>query len=1104
MFRNKTRNSIPAHHVTPKHFEENQRTLREIKDFCAKHLKKDSSCEASPVFVNKYDDNRPFVSVRLYDYEVTALLDSGANRSVVGNAGLEILEILQLKVQRTAHKFVTTADGARQEVSGVVSLPICAENTCKVISAFVVPSLKHSFILGSDFCREFRVSLDFGKEKWNVGNRMDRVSELHVTGTQPRGEALVGWDQFSTNEVERIQRVMKEFKTLGSQGKLGRTHKMVHHVDTGDAAPIKQKQYLMSPYMLEHLNRELDKMIEMDIVEPSMSEWSSPVLLVKKANGDYRFCFDGRKLNAVTKRDSYPLPFVDRILNMLSESKYISSVDLRSSFWQIPLSPESREKTAFAIPGRGLYHFKVLPFGLSNAAQCQQRLMDAVFGPELEPNVFVYLDDIIIVSKTFEEHLRLLKEVAKRLRDANLTVNLDKCEFFRPSLKYLGFVVDKNGLRTNPEKVNAMINFPMPRTTTEIKRFTGMCGWYRRFIPRFSTLMAPINELLKGRKKGQKISWTPEADRAFEDVKQALVSAPVLASPNFSLPFVLQCDASDTGLGSVLTQQQEGEEKVIAFASRSLSKSERNYSVTERECLAVVFACDKFRPFIEGTKFTVITDHASLKWLNKMKDPTGRLARWSVKLNQFDFEIIHRKGKFNVVPDALSRSPVEVPTQETEYLDAVETEQEHCIPLDIDLSAVDAYYESLRERITRAPDAYPQWMVRDNYIFKLIPTRVPVTTNVSEWKLLVPKPQRQKILQTCHSDPKAAHLGFSKTLSRVLLTYYWPKMRTDVYRFVRSCRVCNEQKSPNTARFGLMGKEKRCRFPWQIISVDLMGPFPRSRNGFTYLLVVTDWFTKYPLLKPLRSATSPLISKFMEDEVFLVYGVPQYILCDNGTPFISSRFKNLVKEYKSRIWYTARYHAQANFVERYNRTIGVAIRSYINGDHRSWDSNIPKIGFALRTAVHEVTKYSPAFLNFGRQIPGSGDYYGLVRFEDTTLVDCDSYARSLGKLSELYKEVQLALNKAYLKNQRTYDLRKRDVEFFVGDKVWKRNKVLSDASKGFTQKLAPKYVLCTVSKKLSKLVYALKHENGTDAGSWHVKDLKPYFGPEPSISGEED
>lgn len=1089
---------------------ENRRTneqeviLEQITKFFKDNFKKTDVQKISPVFVERIRDNRPYVKVKLFDRNLVALLDSGANNSIVGKGGLGILDLFDIKIKKPAHMSVTTADGVHQPVQGTVDLPLCVNDTCKIIPSLIVPSLKHDFILGSDFCRKFRINIDFNNNSWHVRDDNNvNISTLETENCLSNHYIFTAMN-FSEEQLSQVEGVTSKFKALNRDGKLGRTNKLIHHIDTGDARPIKQRQYLLSPYMLGHLNRELDKMLELGVVEPSMSEWSSPVLLVKKSNGDYRFCFDGRKLNAVTKKDSYPLPFVDRILNMLRDARYISSIDLRSAFWQIPLDQESKEKTAFAVTGRGLFHFNVLPFGLSNAAQCQQRLMDAICGPELEPNIFVYLDDVIVVSSTFEKHIDLLNEVARRLNEANLTVNIDKCEFFRPSLKYLGFIVDKSGLRTNPEKVSAMVNFPQPRTTTEIKRFTGMCSWYRRFIPHFSDLMSPINSLLAGRKKGQRIIWSKAAEKAFCDVKQALVSAPILTSPNFDLPFTIQCDASDTGLGCVLAQEQNGQEKVIAFASRSLSKSERNYSCTERECLAVVFGCEKFKPYVLGARFTVITDHASLKWLHKMRDPSGKLARWSVRLNQFDFNIVHRKGKFNVVPDALSRGPVDPPPVESEYLEDAVVNADECITLDIDLSNVDSFYEKMREKIISRPDDFPQWTVKNRYVYKLIPSKTPIATNISEWKLLVPKKQRLSILRSCHDDEKAAHLGVAKTTARTSLTYYWPKMRRDIYRYVRSCKTCNAQKAPTTARFGLMGAEKKVRFPWQVISVDLMGPLPKSSKGHSYLLVVSDWFTKYTLLHPLRKATAASVVRYLEDQVFLVYGIPQYVICDNGTQLISTLFKNLVKEYRSKIWYTAKYHAQANFVERSNRTIGAAIRSYIQKDHKYWDRNISKIGFALRTAKHEVTGYSPAFLNFGRVLPATGDYYGNISFDELQQGNPTCYAQDLGKLREIYHDVQAKLNMAYKRNAHYYNLRKRDVEFFVGDKVWKKNKVLSDAAQNFAQKLAPRYVLCTIRKKISKLVYTLENEDGSDVGNWHVKDLKPYFGSIPDLEESDD
>ena len=663
--------------------------------------------------------------------------------------------------------------------------------------------------------------------------------------------------------------------------------------------------------MLKHLNGELDKMLALGVVQPSSSAWASPVLLVKKPSGEYRFCFDGRKLNSLTRHDAYPLPMVDQILNKLTGAQYLSSIDLKAAFWQIPLEDESREKTAFVVPGRGLYEFTVLPFGLCNAAQAQQRLMDTVLGPELDPYCFVYLDDIIISSSEFGKHLEILAEVYRRLKEANLTINLDKCEFCRSSLKYLGYVVDQEGLRTDPDKVAAILEYPLPQTVTQLRRFIGMSGWYRRFIKNFSDLSAPLTFLIKGKKKRQRLVWTPLAENCFQQIKEALVRAPVLAAPDFNKIFSIQCDASDAGLGSVLTQLDgEGNEVVVAFASRTLTALEKKYSVTEKECLAVLFAVEKFRPYIEGTKFKVITDHYSLLWLHSLKDPTGRLARWSMKLQQYDMVLEHRKGVLNTVPDALSRAP-------RAEINMLTLDENECI--------IDEWYQRMKGKVNSSPEQFPNWIVKEGLLYKHNSLRIGPNTNFPTWKLVVPTAFRDQVLLECHESPTAAHLGVYKTRMRVSDLYYWPKLRGDVKRFVEKCSICASQKSSNLARPGHMGRQKQVSFPWQLISVDLLGPLPRSKSGHKYLLVVSDWFTKFSLLHLLREANAKNIVKFIEEQVILVYGSPQVIMCDNGTQFAGTLFKKMAETYGCEIWFNAKYHAQVNPVERVNRVVGTAI-----------------------------------------------------------------------------------------------------------------------------------------------------------------------------------
>lgn len=1076
--------------------------LAKVKSFCGSlarcpkrcikkaSFKQVSNSECSGIVTNPLDamfevdkkcDSRPHLKIEAYGHSLVALVDSGASISVIGENGLYLIEFFNLHVYESGTEGVNTAEGRMQKITGYVQLPISVDGTCKVMKFWVVPTIRHFVILGNDFCEKFGTVIDWNQKTIVVNDKREGCEVGETTNEAVMTvNKIICRGELNSDQEQNLREVIGKFKSLSWEAgtKLGRTNKIIHKIDTGEAEPIKQRYNNMSPYMLQHLNGELDKMLELGVVQPSSSPWASPVVLIKKSSGEYRFCFDGRKLNSVTKRDAYPLPHIDSILSKLTGAQFLSSIDLKAAFWQIPLDANSKEKTAFVIPSRGLYEFNVLPFGLNNAAQTQQRLMDTIFGPSLEPFVFVYLDDLLIATPTFEKHVEVLQQVYGKLHDANLTINFNKCEFCRASLRYLGFVIDRQGLRTDPEKVRAMVEYPRPNTRTEVKRFLGVAGWYRRFVPNFAVMSAPITQLIKGQKKGQAITWTTEAEESFVKIKEALVSAPVLASPDFTKLFSIQCDASDRGLGCVLVQaNEEGKETPVAYASRTLTDQERKYTVTEKECLGVLFGVEKFRPYVEGTKFKIITDHYSLLWLNQLKNPTGRLARWAMKLQQYDCEIEHRKGTLNVVPDALSRAPHEVA-----ILTMVKGE-----------SMKDPEYRRRFERVSKFPDGNAVWKIQDDsHLFR----RLKSQNGSPEWKLYVAETYRTEVMKSCHDEPIAAHLGMFKTLKRVQELYYWPRMRKDVQRYVRSCEVCKAQKPLNLAPPGLMGKSRKVSYPWQMIALDLIGPLPRSSKGNRFLLVVSDWFTKFCLLKPLRQATSSSITTYLRENVFYIFGAPQVIVCDNGKQLTSNMFRGLAKEFGSQLWFNCKYHPQVNPVERVNKVVGAAIRSYIKDKrHDKWDSNIHEIGYALRTAVHESTGYTPVFLNFGRFVPVHGLLYGkdenLHQF-DLQPTFRDIYAESMDRLLPLYNEVKRKLDKAYHRNCHYYNLRRREAPLYaVGDTVWKKNYVLSDASKRYAAKLEPKFVKCKIAEVLSPLVYRLTTENGVDLGRYHTKDLKP-------------
>lgn len=992
--------------------------------------------------------------------------------SVIGEGAFAKLTKLGYKAMASPVSFVRVADGSKHSVSGVVLLPILMGNITHELSFLVVPALRDTVVLGIDFWIRFKIVLGVKGTELYLNQASDTLGDLGNHGVY----SITDERAMNAEQRGELGKIIHLYKGLDK--KLGRTHLTSHHIDTADAPPVKQRHYPLSPAMLKKVNVVLDQMLADDVVEPSESPWSSPTVIVSKASGEIRLCFDGRAVNKVTKKDAYPLPFISRILDKLRDAKYISSIDLRSAFWQIPLTESSKEKTAFTVPGRGLFQYKVMPFGLCNAPQTLQRLMDRLFGPEFDDSIFAYLDDIVIVNRDFESHLECLRKVLEKLQMANLSINLEKCQFCRPELEYLGYIVDQFGLRTDPKKVEAIMQYPQPRTTTELRRFLGLASWYRRFIDRFSDLTAPLTALIAGtqRKKRASIGWNSEAQKAFEELKLRLCRTPVLRCPDFDLGFTIQCDASNVGLAAVLTQNTGTEEYVVAYASRTLTNAERKFSATEKECLAVLFGIEKYRSYIEGTKFQVLTDHFSLLWLHKLKDPTGRLGRWAVRLQQFDFDLIHRKGQENIVPDSLSRAPVELSTVE------------------IDISDPDPWYCRMVRKVLAKPQQFPEWRVADQKLYRFIENQT-VGDERCQWKLVVPQKNRADVLRECHDDATAAHLGIFKTTHRVCLKYYWPKMAKDIKSYVLKCETCLAYKSRQFKQLGLMGNFCSVDRPFQMIATDLLGPYPRSSKGYKFVLVVVDWLTKFTLTFPLRSATAPAVARHLENDVFLTYGVPGIIVCDNGPQYVSRALKDLKTKYEiPKIWYTARYHPQPNFSERVNKTIVTAIATYLKEKHTSWDEELPRITCAIRTAVHEITRHSPYFLNFGREMVISGKDYG----KPPANTDCVKEAtgaqflrHKTTVLNKVYIDVVERLKKAYQKNKKNYDLRRRQCEFFVGDIVWKRNIMLSDAAKNTAAKFFPKFIKCEVTEKKSPLIYRLKNLlTGKDVGYYHVKDFK--------------
>lgn len=992
-------------------------------------------------------DNRPHAEVKIKGIPLIGLLDSGAQLTVIGSKFGHDINHLKIKLVPSL-TIVRTADGTPHQSCQNVTLPFEFNGRVKNLEVVYCPTLPKSLILGYDFWKLFSI-------KPIVCESMEIVKQVPVCENHIIDE----------DGASKLQNALKQMP-FAKDGHLSQTSLISHNIDTGDAKPIKQRMYCISPHLQKDVNAEIDRLLKLDVIykcEPS--PWSNPIVVVKKPNGKVRLCLDARKLNNVTKKDAYPQPQINRILGCLSGTKYLSSIDFSDAFLQVPLDEESRAKTAFAVSGRGYFAYKRMAFGLCNSGATLCRLVDQIIGCDLEPNVFVYLDDIIIATSSFDEHVKIINEVALRLSNAGLTVSSEKSRFCMSRLKYLGYIISGNGIEPDPEKVRAIVEYPTPKSIKDIRRLLGMAGWYRRFLRDFASVAAPISNMLK--KSKSKFAWSEEADLAFQSLKTSLTSSPVLANPDYSKPFIIQTDASNFGIGAVLVQGEGEAERVIAYLSQKLTSTQQKYQTTERECLAVITAIEKFRPYIEGSRFKVVTDHASLQWLQNLKDPSGRLGRWALRLQPYDYEIVHRKGNLMVVPDALSRS--------VDMIDTV-----------LFATSTDKWYNELVQKVDQDPIKYPQFQIMNGILYKHCARSSSKVFTNSTWRIVIPKDFRETILNQSHNDPLSAHGGFYKTSEKVRRKYFWPDMINEIRSYVNKCDICKAVKHSNKNQTSPMGKMRESRRPWQLVFIDLIGPLPRSKNGFKHVFVVIDSFSKFVRVKPLREATAKSIVDFLKAEVFLTFGVPEIVISDNGKQFVSNEFKILMNQFMVKTWYTAKYHPQANAVEAANKTLETSIRAYIGGndDHNNWDKYLYEIVCSMNTSIHTATKHTPYLVNFGHEMITCGESYA------TTNPDGSYTFPDPPQIKKIREIVKTNLKISYEQRKQRYDLRARPIEYKVGEVVWRRNFILSNKVKNICAKLAPNYSKSIIIKKLGSNSYEVGDENGKSCGVYSAKDIK--------------
>ncbi|HRP36576.1 MAG TPA: reverse transcriptase domain-containing protein [Candidatus Dojkabacteria bacterium] len=801
--------------------------------------------------------------------------------------------------------------------------------------------------------------------------------------------------------------------------------------------PQAVKSRLYTPGQMKEIYTYADKLSLRALIEPAKpgNPWRSAIHLAKKKDGTWRFCIDYRKLNKVTLLDAYPLPNIEEMFNYLAGAKFFSKIDLVDGFWHIKLAEEDKEKTAFEVPKRGLWQWRVLPMGLSNSPATFQRAMEEALGELRYKSCMVFIDDIIIYSKSFQEHLQHLEEVLCKLASKGLYAKLSKCQFLVEEIEFLGHVVTKDGIKADPKKIEAISKMQAPEDADQVRRFLGMAGYYRKFIKNFSLRTVNIRELIKDRVV---FVWTKECQQEYDDIKAELSKEPVMAFPDLDRKFILTTDACKYGFGAILSQMFEEGERVIAYASRSTNEHEKNYPATELEAGAAIWAIDKFKFYLIDHGFTLVTDHKALTSFREISGRSAKLERWSLKLQDYQYTVVHRDGK-NMPADFLSR-----------HTDAHRVNAVSKISTFIKLQRECKFYSHLFEKFDKLKSKmiiktsneielggakYATYVLKED-------GRLYHRIIGSKWdrklcdidRLCIPSKLRGAVLKEIHNK---SHFNAKKLYRDMQKRFYWPRMHKDLQEFCEGCTECQARnKYTHPTQGPLQGIEVNRRF--ELVHMDIFSGVPASVRGNTACLMITDALTKFTVAVPIKDKTQNTVARKFLNHWVKYLGFPERICTDGGVEF-DGLLRTICEMMKVQKHTTTPYHPQGNGqVEAKNQVFINMLSKHVALRQTEWDEMISMVTLEYNCTTHQVTNEVPYFMVYGREPRTPIDLFFKINLNDKQLINPEwrkeliiKIFDSVNEAKHRIKEQQKISRERIIKNISTRT-------FSVGEEVWIR------------------------------------------------------------------
>ena len=859
---------------------------------------------------------------------------------------------------------------------------------------------------------------------------IEHGAQVFMLYTKPLGDTTIEGFNDLKGDNEEINNMLDEYSDVfGEPTGMPPERPMDFHIDlVPGAKPPHRAPYRLGPVELAELRKQLDVLLAKGLIQPSCSEFAAPVFLIKKKDGSFRLICDWRLLNAITVKSRTPLARIEDLLDALLGARYFSTFDMASGYWQLRIHPPDTHKTAF-VTRYGQFEWRVCSFGMCNCPSAFTTLMNHVFQEYLDKFIVIYIDDICVFSKSLQDHIVHLKLTLQKLRDHQLYCKAKKCRINQPQVTYLGHIVSGEGVQLDPAKVQAIAEWPVPSNSHHIKQFLGLCGWFRRFIKGFSRIAAPLHDLTAA---DVPFEWSQEQQMAFEALKAAVTHAPVLSIFDPKAETRLHTDASGRAIGGVLLQRPQSSTQCewhpVAFFSRKLNPAECNYAVHERELLAVVECVKNWAHYLHTIPVVVQVDHEALKWFWAQPKLSPRQARWVTVLQSFDLHIEYQRGKLNVVADALSRRP-DYDTGEPPLVLLSLSTSVAFSPLAAELHQAaldDSCYQTMLRAVQDG--LLPHHECQDGLVYERKGDRV---------RLVVPSSVslRNTLMYEAHDAPPAGHRGFAKTLFRLCTQYTWKGISGDVKRYVQACATCAVHKDSTQHRIGKLRPLPVPAQKWSDITMDFIVALPTTKDGFDSCMVVTDRLTKMVVCIPTKStATAPQVADAFIRHVFRHFGLPEAIVSDRDVKFTSQFWRSLFKLLGTKLCFSSAYHPQTDgATERANKSLEHVLRCFVAATQpKAWANRLPLVEFALNSAVHASTGYSPFYLMYGFQprdpLALLHQLQAPVAVEPTQVL--------LQQLKEDLAAAQRAIAASQYLQAKYADRTRRHVSFHVGDSVF--------------------------------------------------------------------